>query len=95
MKTLLLVLSVCVMPLAHSDIGGVKYPEKAERLRIGGHARVLYDIDAEGHVKNIRFVEAEPKYVFEREIRSGMRMWRFEEESPRSDVSHNFIFSTE
>lgn len=81
--------SYCSFAVSH----GVKYPDRAEKLRITGHVMVLYDIGLDGLVKNIRFIEAEPKYVFEKEVRKGMMHWRFPLNIPRTDVPHEFTFA--
>ncbi|KGT88039.1 hypothetical protein NG99_22315 [Erwinia typographi] len=94
MKILLLLLAITATCPAHADTHGIRYPDRAEQLRITGHAKVLYDIGEDGLVKNIRFTEAEPHYVFEREIVKGMKRWKFEEHHPRKDVPHEFTFAS-
>lgn len=93
MKTLLFILVMSVSSLSSAETHGINYPDRAERLRITGHAKVLYDIGMDGLVKNIRVVEAEPRHVFEKEIAKGMKRWKFEERSPRQDVPHEFTFA--
>lgn len=93
MKTLLFILAMSVSPLSLAETHGINYPDRAERLRVTGHAKVLYDIGVDGLVKNIRFIEVEPRYVFEKEITKGMKRWKFDEQSPRQNVTHEFTFA--
>lgn len=93
MKSLLFFFLAFVSFTSIADTHGIKYPERAEQLRVTGHAKVLYDIDNDGRVNNIRFIEAEPRYVFEREISKGMKRWQFAQNTPRRDVPHEFTFA--
>ncbi|MER5077090.1 TonB family protein [Providencia vermicola] len=54
------------------------YPERARRLGKDGYVKVRYDIDADGRVTNIEFVEATPKGLFERDVKRAMNRWTFE-----------------
>lgn len=55
----------------------IKYPVRAENLRIDGEVNVLYDISQNGRVENVRFISADPPYVFERSVRKQMSYWKF------------------
>lgn len=54
------------------------YPERARRLGKDGYVKVRYDIDEDGRVTNIEFVEASPKGLFERDVKRAMNRWTFE-----------------
>lgn len=54
------------------------YPERARRLGKDGYVKVRYDIDDDGRVTNIEFVEASPKGLFERDVKRAMNRWTFE-----------------
>ncbi len=87
------VLSIC--STSYADTHGVNYPARAEMLRITGYAKVLYDVGSDGRVYNIRFIESEPKNVFEKEIVKGMCRWVMPEKALSKDNPHEFRFSKE
>ena len=93
MKYLLFLFAACMSFASFAGNHGINYPERAERLRVTVHVKVLYDVGNDGRVINIRFIDAEPQYVFEKEIKKGMQRWRFSENYPLSDVSHEFTFA--
>lgn len=55
-----------------------EYPDRARRLGKNGYVKVRYDIDEDGRVQNIEFVEASPKGMFERDVKRAMNRWKYE-----------------
>lgn len=75
-----------------SDANVIKYPTRAENLRIEGEVNVLYDINNNGSVDNVRLVKAEPPYVFDRSVRNQISHWKFPAGEARKDESLKVIF---
>lgn len=95
MRNIIFIFAMSIFSTSYADTHGVNYPARAEMLRITGHAKVLYDVRSDGRVDNIRFIESEPKNVFEKEILKGMRRWVMPEKALSRDNPHEFRFSKE
>ncbi|WP_051337930.1 TonB family protein [Pantoea sp. AS-PWVM4] len=91
MNKLCAVVAILILSNAASA-NSIKYPERAERLRINGIVDVLYDINKEGRAENIRVLNAEPKYVFEGSVRKDIGHWEFPPEKPQKDINLHIVF---
>lgn len=75
-----------------SEANVIKYPTRAENLRIEGEVNVLYDINNNGSVDNVRLIKAEPPYVFDRSVRNQISHWRFPAGEAKNDESLRILF---
>ncbi|MDU1575437.1 MAG: TonB family protein [Pantoea sp.] len=83
---------IFMMSAFSAEANVIKYPARAENLRIGGEVNVLYDINKSGRVENVRLTKAEPLYVFERSVRKQMSYWKFPIGEARKDEKLKILF---
>ncbi|MBT0723012.1 energy transducer TonB [Rosenbergiella sp. S61] len=68
------------------------YPARALALHVEGRVRVKFDVDNNGAVDNIEIVSADPRGMFEREVRQAIKRWRYAPGRPAQGQTYNIIF---
>lgn len=54
------------------------YPYRARKLNLSGEVRVKFLVDANGQVRDIRIIEADPPGVFDKSVIDALSSWRFQ-----------------
>lgn len=77
------------VPVQAEELKAIKtvapeYPRGAERRNIEGYVVVQYTVTADGSVKDVKVVEADPEGVFDDAATAAVNQWKFEK--PSQDV---------
>lgn len=70
------------------------YPAKAYAQKQSGAVTVHYSITAAGAVENAQIIESTPPGIFDREVLSAMRKWRFKPGYPIDNAESRLIFNS-
>lgn len=54
------------------------YPERALALQQEGRVEVSFDINAAGHVENIKIIAAQPRNLFEHAVKMALSRWHYQ-----------------
>lgn len=68
-----------------------EYPRRALDMRLDGYVVVLFDVNSDGKVENIRFVEANPNNIFNRSVITAMKKWKYKPIAAR-DLKIKIVF---
>lgn len=71
------------------------YPSRALALHVEGKVRVRFDIDHSGEVGNIEIIDAEPRGMFDSEVRRALKRWRYPPGQPVTGQTLSIIFRFE
>ncbi|WP_261866851.1 TonB family protein [Budvicia aquatica] len=53
------------------------YPKQAFDRRIEGEIKVMFDINEDGRIENVRIISATPPRMFERDVKLALKKWRY------------------
>ncbi|WP_241607494.1 energy transducer TonB [Rosenbergiella australiborealis] len=68
------------------------YPARALALHVEGKVRVRFDVDGSGSVGNIEIISAEPRGMFDREVKQALKRWRYAPGHPAKGQTFTIIF---
>ncbi|VTM12053.1 transport protein TonB [Raoultella terrigena] len=65
----------------------------ASANRLTGYVRVVYDVNAQGKIEELRIVDSQPRYLFDEAVVRAMAQWEFEKNKPYNNMEMRFRFS--
>ncbi len=69
------------------------YPPEALRAGTAGEVVVSFTVNTDGSVSNVELISARPRGVFERNVQSTVRRWRYQPIDSAENVTRTFTFS--
>ncbi|MWN06645.1 TonB family protein [Gilliamella sp. Pas-s95] len=69
-----------------------EYPRRALDMRLEGYVVALFDVNSDGHVENIRIIEANPNNIFNRSVINAMKTWKYKPIAAK-DLKIKIIFN--
>ena len=69
------------------------YPPEAMRAGTTGEVVISFTVNTDGSVSNVELVSAKPRGVFERNVQSTVRRWRFQPVDSAQNVTRTFTFA--
>lgn len=64
----------------------IEYPSRAWYLNQNGYVKVVYDIDENGLVENIKILESKPAFMFDQAVKKALYKKKFEKNHPKKSV---------
>ncbi len=68
------------------------YPARALALHVEGRVQAKFDVDSSGAVSNIEIVSAQPRGMFDREVRQALKRWRYTPGHPSNGQTISIVF---
>ena len=69
------------------------YPPEALRAGTAGEVVISFTVNTDGSVSNVELISAKPRGVFERNVQSTVRRWRYQPIDSAQNVTRTFTFS--
>lgn len=70
----------------------IEYPSRAWYLNQNGYVKVVYDIDENGLVENIKILESKPAFMFDDAVKKALYKQNFEKYNSKKSVQLTVIF---
>jgi protein TonB len=68
------------------------YPPQAQRSGTKGQVVVSFTVNPDGSVGDVNIVSAKPRGVFERNVQTAVKKWRFQPIAGSQQVTRTFDF---
>ncbi|WGO82346.1 TonB family protein [Arsenophonus apicola] len=93
-KSMYSVLILLISLLYHSFCTAIEvdYPDRAWHFNQNGYVKVVYDIDENGSVENIKILESKPAFMFDQAVKKALYKQRFEKNKPKKSVNLTVVF---